>query len=148
MLWLLRHAEAAEGRPDEARPLTEAGVRDARLAGLALQRLGVRFDACLSSPKRRAMETAELACEPLGVQIIVEPALAGSEFNLGKLTAGLGDVLVVGHDPTISAAVRDLSGARARLRKGGLACIDRGELVVLMTPAEIDAISSTAKAAV
>jgi phosphohistidine phosphatase len=78
MLWLLRHAEAAEGRPDEARPLTPRGLEQARTAGAALRRLGVHLDACLSSPKRRAIETAQLACEPLGVAVTTERALAGS----------------------------------------------------------------------
>ncbi len=67
MLWLLRHADAADGVPDDERPLTELGVRQARDAGLALERLGAKIDACLSSPKLRAVQTAELACEPLGV---------------------------------------------------------------------------------
>jgi phosphohistidine phosphatase len=143
MIWLLRHAEAAAGRPDETRPLTAHGLRDAELAGVALKRLGIRLDACLSSPKRRAIETAQLACEPLGLEVTVEPALARSEFDLQQLVAGLGDTLVVGHDPTISTVVRDLTGARVHMRKGGLAGIDRDELVVLMTPAEIGAISQT-----
>jgi phosphohistidine phosphatase len=141
MIWLLRHAEAAEGRPDESRPLTPRGLQDAERAGAALKVLGVRLDTCLSSPKRRAMETAQLACEPLGLEITVEPALAGSEFDLLQLTAGLGDILVVGHDPTFSAAVRELTGARVQMRKGGLAGIDGTELVVLMTPGEIAAIA-------
>ena len=90
MLWLLRHAEAAEGRPDEARPLTPRGIEQARIAGLALARLGVTIDNCLSSPKRRAIETAELACEPLGVEVTIEPALGGEPFDVREVTAGLG----------------------------------------------------------
>lgn len=146
MIWLLRHAEAAEGRPDESRPLTPRGLDDARRVGAALKVLGVHLDACLSSPKRRAMETATLACEPLGLEITIEPALAGSEFDLLQLTAGLGDTLVVGHDPTFSTVVRDLTGARVQMRKGGLARIDGDRLVVLMTPSEIGAISQLAGA--
>ena len=146
MLWLLRHAEAAEGRPDESRPLTARGLHDAKLVGAALKRLELRIDTCLSSPKRRALETAELACDALGVEITVEPALAGHAFDLRKLTAGLGDALVVGHDPTISAALRELTGARVHMRKGGLAGIHGDELVVLMTPAEMGAISVAAEA--
>jgi phosphohistidine phosphatase len=147
MIWLLRHAEAAQGRPDESRPLTPRGLHDAERVGAALKLLGVHFDTCLSSPKRRAMETAQLACEPLGLEITVEPALAGSEFDLLQLTAGLGDTLVVGHDPTFSTVVRDLTGARVQMRKGGLAAIDGTELVVLMTPHEIGAISQLSGAA-
>ena len=141
MLWLLRHAEAAEGRPDEARPLTPHGLEQARIAGRALARLGVHLDSCLSSPKRRAMETAQLACEALGVEIVTEPALAGSMYDPERLAAGLGDVMLVGHNPSISTVLRDMTGARVHLRKGGIAAVQRGELVVLMKPRELAAIA-------
>ena len=147
MLWLLRHGEAADGRPDESRPLTERGLRDARAAGLALSRLGVKLDACLASPKRRALQTAQLACASLGVEVTVEPALAGGGYDAERLAIGLGEVLIVGHNPTISAAVRTLSGARVHMRPGGLAGIERGELVTLMTAAELSAIAIDAKLA-
>ena len=39
MIWLLRHAEAADGSPDAERPLTKKGERQSRNAGLALKRL-------------------------------------------------------------------------------------------------------------
>ena len=67
MIWLLRHGEAADGSPDAERPLTERGEEQARAAGEALAALGVSLDACVTSPKVRAAETARLACEPLGV---------------------------------------------------------------------------------
>ncbi len=141
MLWLLRHAEAADGRPDEARPLTPRGIEQARAAGAALMRLGVHLDTCLSSPKRRAVETAELACEPLGVEVVIEPALARASYDPEGLAAGLGDVMLVGHNPTMSDALRVMTGARVRLRKGGIAAVQRGELIVLMTPKHLSAIA-------
>jgi phosphohistidine phosphatase len=110
MLWLLRHAEAAEGAPDDERPLTERGVRQAEFAGRALARLGEQIDVCLTSPKRRAVQTAELACEPLGVEVRIEPRLAGEPFDVHELTAGLGNVLLVGHDPSFSMLLHDLTG--------------------------------------
>jgi phosphohistidine phosphatase len=141
MIWLLRHGEAAEGSPDAERPLTEEGERQARTAGLALKELGVNIDACLTSPKRRAYDTARLACEPLGVEVQQEPRLAGGPFSPEELAAGLGDVLLVGHDPDFSMAVHDLTGAQVRLRKGSLAGVDTGELIVLMRPRELEAIA-------
>ena len=142
MLWLLRHTEAAEGEPDEDRPLTDRGTQDAEAAGRALARLGVNIDACLTSPKKRALQTAQLVCEPLGVAVSIEPALSGEPFDARELTAGLGDVLLVGHDPSFSLTVNQLTGAQARLRKGGLAGIDKGELVVLLRPEEMEAIAT------
>jgi phosphohistidine phosphatase len=143
MLWLLRHAEAADGPPDDERPLTDLGVRQAEAAGLALARLGANIDVCLSSPKRRAMQTAQIACEPIGVSVSAEPALAGEPFDVHDLVAGLGDVLLVGHDPSFSLTLHDLTGAQARMKKGGLAAVAKGELVTLLRPAELAAIAGS-----
>jgi phosphohistidine phosphatase len=142
MLWLLRHAEAVDGLPDDERPLTEQGAGPAEAAGRALARLGTSIDVCLSSPKLRALQTAQLACEPLGITVTTEPALSGEPFDVRELTAGLGDVLLVGHDPSFSLTLHDLTGTQARMRKGGLAGISKGELVVLMRPAELAAIAN------
>jgi phosphohistidine phosphatase len=141
MLWLLRHAEAEDGLPDDERPLTERGAMQADAAGLALAVLGVHLDACLSSPKLRAVQTAERACEPLGVPVTIEHALSGEPFDLKAVTAGLIDVLLVGHDPSFSLLLHDLTGAQARLKKGGLAAISKGELVALLRPSELGAIA-------
>jgi phosphohistidine phosphatase len=145
MLWLLRHAEAADGQPDDERPLTERGVRQATDAGLALARLDVQIDACLSSPKLRALQTAQLACEPLGVAVTIEPALSGEPFDVHSLVAGLGEVLLVGHDPSFTLTLHDLTGAQSRMRKGGLAGIAKGELVTLLRPNELTAIATVAE---
>lgn len=142
VLWLLRHGDAEDGSPDAERPLTEKGERQSRAAGAALRAIGVSVDACLTSPKVRAAETARLACEPLGVEPRHEPALAGGPFDAEQLAAGFDDVLLVGHDPDFSTAVHDLTGAQVRLKKGGLAGVDRGELIVLMRPAELRAIAT------
>ena len=143
MIWLLRHGDAADGSPDAERPLTEKGERQARAAGRALKALGVELDACLTSPKVRAADTAKLACEPLGIEAMHEPLLAGGPFDANALAAGLGDeVLLVGHDPDCSMAVHDLTGAQVRMKKGGLAGVEKGELVVLLRPAELKRISA------
>jgi phosphohistidine phosphatase len=144
MLWLLRHAEAADGEPDDERRLTDKGMAQAEAAGRALAFLGEDIDACLSSPKRRAVQTAELVCEALGIEVTVEPALAGEPFDVREITAGLGNVLLVGHDPSFSLLLHDLTGAQARMKKGGLAAIAKGELVVLLRPAELAGIAAAA----
>ena len=146
MLWLLRHAEAADGYPDDDRPLTERGMRQAEAAGRALARLGVHVDACLTSPKLRALQTAQRACEQLGVPVTVEPALSGEPFDVHQLTAGLGEVLLVGHDPSFTLTLHDLTGAQARMKKGGLAGISKGELVTLLRPSELAAIAAMEEA--
>jgi phosphohistidine phosphatase len=144
MIWLLRHGDAAEGSPDAERPLTDKGREQSRAAGAALKSIGVELDACLTSPKVRAAETARLACEQVGdVEPQLEPKLAGGPFDAEALAAGLGDdVLLVGHDPDFSAAVHSLTGAQVRMKKGGLAGVDRGELMVLLRPLELKNLSS------
>jgi phosphohistidine phosphatase len=143
MIWLLRHGDAAEGSPDAERPLTDKGREQSRAAGAALKALGVEIEACLTSPKVRAADTARIACEQLGdVEPQLEPKLAGGPFDAEALAAGLGDdVLLVGHDPDFSAMVHSLTGAQVRMKKGGLAGVDRGELMVLLRPRELKRIS-------
>jgi phosphohistidine phosphatase len=138
VLWLVRHGEAEEGTPDAERSLTEKGREQARAVGAALKALGVEPQACLTSPKVRAVETARIACEQLGVDPQLEPKLAGGPFDPEALAAGLGDdVLLVGHDPDFSMAIHSLTGAQVRMKKGGLAGVEKGELAVLMRPQEL-----------
>lgn len=144
MLWLLRHAEAADGQPDDERPLTERGVRQAEAAGRALARLGERIDVCLSSPKRRAMQTAELVCEQLGIEVTAEPALGGEPIDVAAIAGDRPNVLLVGHDPSFSLLVHDLTGTQARMKKGGVAAISKGELVAFLRPADLAAIAEAA----
>jgi phosphohistidine phosphatase len=142
MIWLLRHGDAEDGTPDAERPLTEKGREQARAVGAALKALGVELDACLTSPKVRAAETASIACEALGVEPQLEPKLSGGPFDAEALAAGLGDdVLLVGHDPDFSMAVHSLTGAQVRMKKGGLAGIEKGELMVLLRPRELKRIA-------
>jgi phosphohistidine phosphatase len=147
MLWLLRHADAVDGTPDDERPLSDRGVMQAQDAGQAMAALGVTIDACLSSPKVRAVQTAQYACAPLGVEVTVDRRLAGEPFEAYDIVAGLGEVLLVGHDPSFTLTLHDLTGAQARMRKGGLAGIAKGELVVLLRPAELSAIAGRERVA-
>jgi phosphohistidine phosphatase len=141
MIWLLRHGEAADGHPDDDRPLTENGEEQARAAGAALAKLGVEIELCLSSPKLRAADTARLACESLGVEVTVEPRLKGGPFDPEELVGDAQEALLVGHDPDFSAAVHAATGAQVRMKKGGLAGLERGELKVLLRPTELSTLA-------
>ncbi|HEV2724235.1 MAG TPA: histidine phosphatase family protein [Thermoleophilaceae bacterium] len=142
VIWLLRHGDAEDGSPDAERKLTEEGEQQARAAGAALARLEVPLDACVSSPKVRARDTARLACASFAVEVSEDDRLEGGPFDVGEVTTGLGDeVLLVGHDPDFSMAVHRETGAQVRMPKGGLAGIDRGELKVLLRPHELKALA-------
>lgn len=142
MIWLLRHGEAEDGSPDADRRLTADGERQSRAAGEALAVLGIELDACLTSPKVRARDTARLACEVLGIEPRDEQALRGGPFDPDEVAAGNGEsVLLVGHEPDFSMAVHSATGAQVRMPKGGIAAIDRGELKLLLRPPELRAIA-------
>ena len=139
MIWLLRHGDAEDGagKPDAERELTEKGRRQARQAGRALAGLGVELEVCLSSPKLRASETAEIACQELGASVELEDRLAGGDFDPLELAAGRGEVLLVGHEPDFSRALALVTGSRVKLRKGGLAAIDEHLLHALHRPGDL-----------
>jgi phosphohistidine phosphatase len=142
VIYLLRHGDAEEGRGDDAaRRLTLKGERQAEAAGRALAALAARPDACLTSPKVRAADTARLACEALELEPEVSEELRGGPFDSANLAAGRGDVLLVGHEPDFSNEVARLTGAKVKLRKGGLAIVDGGVLVALMRPKDLVAIA-------
>jgi phosphohistidine phosphatase len=143
VIYLLRHGDAEDGNGDDAsRPLTEKGRRQAEAAGGALARLGAEVDACLTSPKARAVETARIACEALQVEPAPADELRGGPFDANGISAGWGDVLLVGHEPDFSNEVARLTGARVKLRKGGLAIVDRSTLLALMRPKDLAAVAS------
>ncbi len=138
MIYLLRHGEAEDGDGDDsARRLTARGERQARDAGRALAALDSTIEACLASPKLRAAETARLACEALGLEPEPTAELRGGGFDALALSAGRGDVLLVGHEPDFSNELARLTGARAKLKKGGLAIVDGSTLLALLRPAEL-----------
>jgi phosphohistidine phosphatase len=150
-LWLLRHGEAVPhgSRADSQRELTPRGERQARLAGLALARAGIEFDACYTSPKVRARDTARHACQELGIGY-EDAAVLGGSFEREE-ARGLMDahdngacVLVVGHEPDFSQLVYDLTGSRVDFKKGGVAAVKltaAPELLVLLRPSEIEAMA-------
>ena len=139
MIYLLRHgdAEDGEGKPDADRTLTEKGRRQAEAAGTALAALSETIDACLSSPKVRAAETARIACRQLGVEVELTEDLRGGPFDSAELAAGRGNVLLVGHEPDFSEEVARLTGANVKLRKGGIAAVDGSLLHILLRPRDL-----------
>jgi phosphohistidine phosphatase len=150
-LWFLRHGEAEPhgARPDPERRLTARGEEQSRAAGRALAALGLKFQLVVTSPRVRALDTARLACDALGVEPVVDEALS-SGFDLDaalELAAAAGQdkrVLFVGHNPDFVEIIGDLTGGTIELKKGGIAAVrrhgHRGELIVLMRPREIERI--------
>lgn len=142
LIYFLRHGDAEEGGGDDAaRKLTRKGERQARTAGRALATMGAEIDACLTSPKLRAADTARLACEALPLEPEVTNELRGGPFDSLSLAAGRGAVLLVGHEPDFSGEVARLTGARVKMRKGGLAIVDGSTLTALLRPHDLAALT-------
>ena len=158
-LWLLRHADAEPHgtREDSQRLLTERGEQQARIAGIALAEIGESFEAVLFSPKVRARQTAEVAAAQWSEHErakLAEHAPLASGFDGAQALDAMapiaadGRLLLVGHEPDLSRVIGDLTGARADVKKGGLAVLRLegagGELLVLMRPRELALIAGGA----
>jgi phosphohistidine phosphatase len=146
-LWLLRHGEAEpHAADDDSRELTPRGEGQARAAGRALAALEMVFHGVYTSPKARALRTAQLACEALGLEPQVHAPLRDG-FGAGDarelLLAGEDQrILVVGHNPDLAQVVYDMTGARVDFKKGAVAGVRDRELIALLRPRELDAIAA------
>jgi phosphohistidine phosphatase len=152
-VYLLRHgiAETGQGMADPERQLTDEGKTKVR----AVTRLAARAlpvpDLILSSPFRRARETAVIAAEELGYKehIAFSSALTPESdtkaaWDDTRLHAHGSSVLLVGHQPLFGALVAFLLGAPdlgVSFESGALIAIDvpdsgsrpRGALLWMVT---------------
>jgi len=143
MIYLLRHGDAEndDGRGDAARKLTAKGEAQAAAAGRAIAALGLNIDSVLTSPRIRARDTAEIACNALAVKPEIVESIGDGSYDTLDLAAGRGDVMIVGHEPVLSMEVARLTGANVKMKKGGLAVIEKGTLKALLRPADLAAIA-------
>ena len=121
-VFLVRHAEAVPGEPDALRPLTPAGRDAARALGAMLA--GEGLDAVVSSPLRRARETAEAVAEATGLTAETHEGLGpgATGTSLRDAVAGRGDTVVaVGHQPDCGDIVEELTGERRAFAPGAYA---------------------------
>jgi phosphohistidine phosphatase len=150
-LYFLRHGLAADRETweeeDALRPLTGEGRdRIEKLAGfIANQNLSL--DRIVSSPYLRALQTAEIVAKANNLmdQLVQDERLA-YDFNakaIGRILADnpeLKNIMFVGHEPTFSMTIGELTGGRVVCKKGSLARVHiirnsplQGELDWLVT---------------
>lgn len=128
-VYLMRHGIAAPGHPDAARTLTPEGTAQMRLQAVALRHAGLHVERVLSSPYRRARETADLVAPALGLAVEEAPRLrCGFGFAdaldlLGTLD-GVGGVLLVGHQPDLGSVVHGFTGQMVPFLPGTLVALD------------------------
>ena len=172
-LFILRHASAGVRRPnpllDVKRPLDKDGKRHCLHLAHVLNALKTSFDIVVSSPLKRAQQTAQLVATETGYEqrILISNALLPTatfaQFQrLLRECEPYENVLVVGHNPNITAFAGQLVGsvtaapgdplagpgpARIRLRKGALArlSLQRGPAILqsLLDPRLVRALYAT-----
>ena len=112
LLYLVRHARAAPGDPDELRPLTEEGHRQARELGERLAAEG-ELDCIRTSPLLRARQTGDAIGRAVGVPALPDDRLApgASADDVRAAVSECGErVVVVGHQPDCGEIAAALSG--------------------------------------
>jgi len=138
-LYLMRHANAGLPREnpvlDAKRSLIKEGKEQCVLMARLLSALKIQVDVIVSSPLKRALQTAQFVGTELGYDAKVEisPALGmdASYADFQQLLAKYADhegVLMVGHNPNLfqflGRLVTGNGGAAIRMRKGSVARID------------------------
>ncbi len=139
ILFLMRHANAGTVREnpvlDAKRGLVKEGKEQCMLMARVMGAVKAPIDVIVSSPLKRARQTAQLVGTELGYdsQVEVSPALGmnASYADFQKMLAKYADregVLVVGHNPNVFQFLGRLitgNGAAAiRMRKGSIARVD------------------------
>jgi phosphohistidine phosphatase len=154
-LYILRHGIAEpreEGRPDSERALTDEGRDKLSLVLRRAKAAGVEPALILTSPLKRAVQTAELAAKTLAPKakpVSTEALSPGSSpedvWREIRKHAEDSAVLIAGHEPLLGEAISFFLGANGPvvdLKKGALARVDidskrkspRGILAWLITP--------------
>jgi phosphohistidine phosphatase len=153
-IYILRHGiadEAKAGVPDAERALTEAGREKLRAVLEQAHAAGVKPSIILTSPYRRALQTANVAAQVLRCNKILEDAVLVPDSAPKAVWDLIGShrrepaVLLAGHEPLLGMTVGYLLGAPALqvdLKKAALVRIDqesfggapRGVLKWMLTP--------------
>jgi phosphohistidine phosphatase len=140
LVFFLRHANAGQKRSnpkvDEKRPLDREGIEQSRYIGRLLSAMEVHVDLIVSSPLKRATQTAALVGNEIGYEgrlvldNAMKPAATFQQFEaLLRTCARLDAIMVVGHNPNMARFLSLLvtKGANDRaieMKKGSIARVD------------------------
>lgn len=124
-LYFMRHGialppETSSHTSDRDRPLSPKGTKRVRKAAKGIYRLGISFDAVLSSPFLRARQTADIVAGALRKEITTEEIFGlAPERSVADLMADLtpykhrDHLLLVGHEPSLSDILSHLLHGQA-----------------------------------
>lgn len=142
IVYFLRHANAGQKRAnpvqDEKRPLDKEGIEQCRFVGRLLNSMDTHVDLILSSPLKRATQSASMVANEIAYEQKIEltpalkPGAAYDAFrNLLHSLNGLEAVMVVGHNPNLSRFLslmmtNGLSDSATEMKKGSVARVEMG----------------------
>jgi phosphohistidine phosphatase len=140
IVYFLRHATAGTKRSnptqDEKRPLDKGGIEQCGYIGRLLAALEVHPDLIISSPLKRATQTASLVGNEIGYEQKIQPDPAMrpeakyEQFReMLRACSKVESIVVVGHNPSISAFLSLLttnggSNSAIDMKKGSVARVD------------------------
>ncbi len=134
-LHVIRHAEAVEQSsttPDEYRYLSCRGRTRFRRVAETLKKCGIDPDIIMSSPRVRAVQTAEIIAETIRFsgELLIVPFL-GESFSIAQLQeylekrGGVRELALVGHEPDLGCVVGELLGKSAfTIKKGSIVSLN------------------------
>jgi phosphohistidine phosphatase len=160
-IYLMQHGQALPKEQDPDEGLSPEGEERIHTSGKALKKMGIRFDAILSSTKKRSKQTAAIVAEELDfpVEKIIATekvkAMTPAEETVQALAelSGYKKVLITGHLPSLaevaSSLLTDGSKATVEFKNGGCCRIDveevpthSGRLSWCLTPEQLYLIAS------
>ena len=133
-IYFLRHGDASSHSQysDSDRPLTDLGIRQAMLVGTLLQRMNAVMDTAISSPLKRAQETASIVLSTIDKKLITFNNLLINGSDPQQLFHHLDElressILLIGHEPYLSEIISLLIGGKKNveieMRKCSLALV-------------------------
>ena len=129
-LYLMRHGQASNmADTDHDRPLTQKGRNRSESTARVLANLEIAPDVIFASPCVRAQETALIIADAVNVPVTTSD-LVNFSFDKDALEVLIGgmepdaEVMLVGHNPSMSEVVEELTGASINLKTGAIACVD------------------------
>jgi len=123
LVFLVRHAHAEPGDPDDLRQLSERGKTEARMLADRLAAHDMPPLLVLTSPLARARQTAETIAAKVGAELRVDERLtpgATAADVQAAVDGARGPVAVVGHQPDCSDVARELTGHDPGFPTGGV----------------------------
>ncbi|MGD9019590.1 MAG: phosphohistidine phosphatase SixA [Desulfuromonadales bacterium] len=131
-LYLMQHALAYSAEEDAERPLNPVGVKQAKQSASGIKRLGLVFDLIMTSPKRRAKQTAALVAEEvrypysdiMTTEALLPDRTPAELLELLQKESTDSRILIVGHLPHLALLADTLSGGDLVFENAGLTCLE------------------------